>query len=597
MSVKKKLALVAGNLTDWRMLAPFETLKDFEVEVHAIHSKELLNNYRSNLKLYIYENISDMPGYMRGLEDRVHSASIVVSLEPSTLATFQTVRIAKKYSLPCVVLVTEYRPGFYDSHQNIKAIQDDNFKSASAFIALSSKSKNLLQLNQVESQRIYQISGAVSSHIPNDYETRRDRFRKHTSFSPTDIVVGIFADLNKSFDAKRLFNAMKLLKSRDPYRSGNLKFVVIGDGEEAQAFKYQAFESGVGSRVMFLHEDYQRYYWDLMASLDIALHMEPIPNHLELHETFPRHLLDAAAYKTTIMTSTGSVCAQVLGDLANRLDDDSEYGLSEAFGNYLDAHNSQLTKSITNSDLALSLFSPQSISAVMNDILGMVMKQNSDRNPQDEINFYIDEAKKHLRRQAPEEALVLLEELLLRDLPHPWIAGQVWKLKGDAFMLCGRQDEAVEAFAFGIEVDPKNWEAYGALGFASLYGHSYKDAITFFKKALAIQTDAVDIQLGLGIAFNRNNMHGESLYWLRKATIESGHQSKAMTVLIQSCMETPQVELGIAALEKVLDSIGESGRLLMALGRLYMKCGRSIEGNDLVQKALDMDESSSKQIA
>ena len=122
----KKVAYVAGVLEDWRHLSMFENLRDFSVEVHAIGQKEILSQYRSNLKLFIYENVTDMPGYMRCIEERISDSHIIVSREISRLSTFQETRIAQKYDIPSIVLVSETRPNFYKNYNNISAIQSQN---------------------------------------------------------------------------------------------------------------------------------------------------------------------------------------------------------------------------------------------------------------------------------------------------------------------------------------------------------------------------------------------------------------------------------------------------------------------------------------
>lgn len=591
---KKRLAYVAGPLEDWRSLSAFSNLKDFEVEVHAIHSDQLLNGYQSHLKLFVYENIDDMPGYMRGLEDRVHNVDILVSNEASSLSTFQATRIAKKYNIPNFIISSEYRPDFYKEHQNITAIQSDNLKSAYGFLALSKKAEKFLAFSNVPRDNVVAINSCFPDFVPENIDQRKIKFRNYVGFKGGDILVGVVGDLNDAFAGEKILNAVKIFKAQDPYRSDKVKFIFIGDGPHAKSLKYKAFEMGIGGRVSFLHEDYSNYYWDLFAGIDVVLHVEPQEQKMVFHDKFPRYLLDALAMQSIVISSSGSVASELVGDHGLRMKDDSEFGLADMLVHVLDRFESLKTKLTARSSLAEDIYSPKSAGTVLNASFLEAISDNATRNPNEEINRYVEDAEIALKRHDGSQALMLLEELLLRDLPHQTLLGQVWKLKGDALTQIGRQEEAIESYATSIELDPKNSGAYSALGFATLYGHSYKDAITFFKKALALNPDDLDSMLGLGISFNRNNMHGEALYWIRKAAIAGGHDSKAMTVMIQTSMETPQIELGIAALEKVIDSIGESGRLLMSLGRLYMKDGRSVEGNDLVQKALNMENPKAK---
>ena len=119
---RKKVAYVAGVLEDWRHLSMFENLRDFDVEVHAISQQEILSHYRSNLKLFIYENVTDMPGYMRGIEERISDSNIIVSREISRLSTFQATRIAQKYDIP---IVNFGHAGNGNIHVNLLTDPDD----------------------------------------------------------------------------------------------------------------------------------------------------------------------------------------------------------------------------------------------------------------------------------------------------------------------------------------------------------------------------------------------------------------------------------------------------------------------------------------
>src|SRR5438105_4271673 len=101
-SSKPKVAIVAGEVTSPRALAPFEPLRDaFDVCVFALDGEALRRpEAGGNLRVRLYENAPDMPGYLRGLEEELASYDAVIGVETSRLATFQAVRAARKHGLP-----------------------------------------------------------------------------------------------------------------------------------------------------------------------------------------------------------------------------------------------------------------------------------------------------------------------------------------------------------------------------------------------------------------------------------------------------------------------------------------------------------------
>ena len=61
----------------------------------------------------------------------------------------------------------------------------------------------------------------------------------------------------------------------------------------------------------------------------------------------------------------------------------------------------------------------------------------------------------------------------------------------------------MEVFDEVVQCDPKNWKAYLGLGKLSIRMHSEEDAITFFKKVLAIKPNHAGALAGVGRKIHR----------------------------------------------------------------------------------------------
>jgi len=83
---------------------------------------------------------------------------------------------------------------------------------------------------------------------------RRAELRARVGLAPTDVAVGMIANLNPVKDHATLLRAAARVLAVSP----NIRFVLVGDGRERQALEEQAAAAGIADRVLFpgrlLHE-------------------------------------------------------------------------------------------------------------------------------------------------------------------------------------------------------------------------------------------------------------------------------------------------------------------------------------------------------
>jgi tetratricopeptide (TPR) repeat protein len=362
--------------------------------------------------------------------------------------------------------------------------------------------------------------------------------------------------------------------------------MIIGNGPMDQKLKYMAFEMGVGNQVLFIHEETHRYYLDLLCSLDFVLHMEPLSQHLQQHEKFPRYLLDAVSMQTVALVQSGSVAKGMLGENCLIYNDESEFSLCNGLQECLELSDAENNTAKSHSTNIIDLYSSAPIKTLINSILSEYVADTDVQSFADRFSNLNSEIELAKSRADYNQALFLIEDGLLNFDGQASYLSILLERKGQVLMTLNRADEAVEAFAKSIDYDAKNTSVYIALGLISFHGQAFKDAITFYKKAIGLDSDSVEAMVGLGMSYFRNSMHNESMYWLKKAVLKDGGDGKALTALIQSASDCPNPEMGVSALEGVLEATEETSRLLMALGRMYMKTGQSDKGHVMVQRAL-----------
>ncbi len=128
-------------------------------------------------------------------------------------------------------------------------------------------------------------------------EGKRGAFRKELNVGPETTLVGIIGRLVPIKNHKIFLDACKDLVDR--YDCGDLKFIIVGDGECLKEIKEKAIELGIEKRVMFTgwRQDLDTVYADMDI---VAL--------TSLNEGTPVSLIEAmASAKPVVSTSVGGV--------------------------------------------------------------------------------------------------------------------------------------------------------------------------------------------------------------------------------------------------------------------------------------------------
>ena len=585
----KRVAIVVGKLDQARMLRLFEGLS-VPADIYAIENPRLLSSYKASLPLHVFSDVKDMPGYMRGLEEKIADADLLIGFETSSLATFQMVRIAKKYARPFVVIANEFHPYFYANYKNLRAIQTDILQSSDHFWATSRLAESLLQIEGVAKEKIkrLQISADGSRFQPS--EKNRNRFREYIGIAPEANVLLFNDSLEAATRASEVLDTFRLLLTTNPSLKENVRLIMAGEGSLSQELKYKCYDLKLADHVSFLHQDSEPFLQDLYAASDILL--APRRQKSDLHETYPLHVLEAMACGVVPIAGTGTVTGELVGDVGETLPDDS-------YQYFVDCIEKLLT---TPGSLASArdrvLASTANGNAVMGGAVEFIeeLLAAQPERPADGGSILandLDAATDLYDNGGSAEALVKVEELLL----HPEFMGKgksnALHLKGKILMQSGNLEDAMDAFTECVDVDRKNYKGYRGLGYLAFKGHSHEEAITFFKKALAEKEDDQDSLLGVGLVHRRLGLNEESLFWLEKCVNLEGSDTKAMSVLLQACMECLDPSYPIETLERLREARGDQKGLILTLGQLYIREGKTELGNELVKQALGDSEGAS----
>ncbi len=589
MSDKPKIAIVAGEMLSPRFLAMFEALKhEYEVCVYALDLFQVMDRHGTSLKIRVFENIQDMPGYMRGLEEELQSTQLIIGIETSRLSTFQAVRAARKYGIPMAVVVNEFKPYFYDRYANIRAIQFDVCNKAERFFATSRLAVDALRLDQVPEESIKLTRPVVDTARFKVDAKGRKKFREYVGIGENERVLLFHHELEGFNAPSEALMAMQLLHRQGIAKSGPVRLIFAGTGAQTMDLKYRAFDSGLGKQVMFLHQDPTPFLQDLYAATDVMI--MPRPRTVDFHEDLPYKMLEAMACGAVPLVGAGSVAQDLAGAAGIMYADDTFTALAAALSPLLSLPG-RLERAKDNA--LLHVLAENAPSAVAGEFLAEV-RQILAQTPvvqgsRFDLRALVAEVALDLKHGRERDAMVRIEEALLLTIPSPTDRAEVLRLKGEAHYGLGQTEEAMNAYSEGLRLDERNFACLRGLGFIAWQSHSNEESLMFFRKALALQDSDSETMLGIGLVYRRLGLTEEALFWLERCVMQHDAPPSAIVALAQACAQMSRPKAGIQALVRVLDAVGDNHTLMMTLGQLYLNEGMTEEGNELLKKALAGD--------
>lgn len=582
MSRKKKVAIVTGDLRVPRLLGLFEALRaEYDPTIYMLHSTHAINNHGTGLKIKVFENIAEMPGYMRDLEQQLEDSDFVICFETSKLATFQAVRIARKLGIPSGVVVTEYQPFFYEGYQNIRAVQYDVIQKADIFWPTSGQAASTLLLDQVPREKIKQLSMPVELQRFRFQPKAREKFRNYVGIKENEIAVLIKAPQESWVGIQSFLTAFSLIKRRGATNTSNVKILLAGDGASARELKLKSFDLGIGNHTMFLHQDTEPFLADMYCAADLVY--EPKIGKSDFLPDIPGHVPEAMACGVVPIVCAGSIASEMAGETAFVCNDDTPESIAAVLQSVLADPVALGMKRLAGQRRAHEVFDAAKISNLVAESVSSVLASHTQRN--NGIGSDLARARQLIQAGKERDALILLEECQLTGIQTSIERSEWHLIRGDAFYALGDMDAATREYSNCLRFDDRNTDCLRGLGFVSWKGHSNEEAMIFFKKAIALKQDDRKSQYGIGMVYRRLGLIEESLFWLEQSLMGPERPDTAVVAYSQTCIQMNRPEKAAARIEKTIDAVGEHPTLLMTLGQIYLTLGRVPEAQDLMNRA------------
>lgn len=584
MGFRRKIKIVTGFWGDHVMIALWETLsKSHDVEFLVLQDG-LEAHIKTSIPVTFFPQIPEMPGFYRDLDQYLAGSDLVVGVEATRLHSFQALRCAKAMGVPCVILAHEFTPMFYDKFTNIKAIQFDILQNADLFLTSSHRASRLLFSQGVAKERVHRVPHYCDAVRDGFDVARAAKFRNYIGVRPDELLVVARAHFTKSSGAPEILKGMRSSLSTLPVQiASRIRLLMIGLGSDLEDLKYQAVDLGLGSRAIFMNQDPQPFWRDVISASHMII-WDRWSNKEQI-EPYPFAMMSGLANGVPSAIPIASIFDEASSGVSViRLEEMVALDISEAVvQTFSDIGHLMVDRARISSFAADHCNVHTAADAVLNSLMELSGAAGTV-DVRSKVELFVESMTSPITLASAKDVVVKVEEsLLVQNLSRETIA-ELWRIKGDAFTSLTRGEEAMTSYEKAIHLSPQCFRGFRGLGFLAWQGHSHDDAIGFFKRALAIAPNDYHATMGVGLVYRRLRMLDESIYWLQKAVELGGPESSAIGLLVQACVESSDSPSSLEALEDLRHSFGDIPSVIRGLSQVYLAQGRGDEAGPLLDQ-------------
>ncbi len=586
MDGKLNILLVIGKSQNLRAFDLLEPL----TETHKIRAATFLHAlrkpiYMSQLALQSFLEDQHLPGYMLGLEDELARADLVIASGFTDQSTQQALRYCHQRQKPLLVFSSDPMDLKWAMEQDSVALED-LIRYASGFLVYGEEAAESLRFIGVEESKILALAPRIHTKRMDFQDQSRERFRKYLKLPDDQYVVVCSDPLAHDSGARNLLFALKYLSDHYPALAAPLRFIFTGSGEAKEQLKYLAVDLGLSKQLLFIAQDTSPFQKDLYCAADLAISWIHQSDMESAHAAF--WILEAMACGARPLVSSHHPLAEALAPMFTVQQNDYATLADELKRNY----EERLEPAYSRKAL-IEQCRYQFDAADTAPIVECFIQALSAKSPdgafgalhQDFFTLF-----EHLKREVGHlptaELLPEIDQGLQTWSWHPEYRAQLQLFKGHLLLRDGDLDGAMGCFELCTADECVHREAYLGLARIAYLTYATEEALSFYRKALAIKPNDPETMAGLGQVYRKTGMADDAVYWLGRSLSVDIDNASTLIALTQACLECIDMERAIDVLEQLMSIIGEKASVVMALGQLYYKVGECEKGRVLVDQAL-----------
>lgn len=593
---KAKLALVIGCLPSIEEIDQFRLITD-EYNIQIITSESVAsyitqNSYFQDLTCVVLKDHDENPTFIPGLEKVLSNYDVVVVKERIGLYAYQVLKAKWRYQFRMLVWVDNLVPFPAHDIDQMRTIRTEVSNAADGFIVQTKPARISLELEGIESARIYEMLPWVESRVKRDKKSRSNA-REQLGLAESDLVIGCLGPVEWEEGLHDLMAAAKLLVKNRPSLKDKLKIAVCGIGSYAHDLKDASINFNTDYCVLYFAPNRESVKAIYEASDGIFICNLASRDRIDGD---PYRLLAAMSHKVPVIAARSPIVEAMIGK--HRLDfcTGSPLSIMKAMIKLYEA--SSLVKDITtkNAKVVATNFSQETAERCMFKLFGEFIHKEIkvDRLS---LDHQVLEVEAKIKAKQYVDAIDLIEAIFkMKSIPVHHKAN-LYRLVGDCFIKLGDFESSKNSYIAAAELDPYSAKIYIGLGTIGLMKNSYDIAVLHFQKAISLAPDDEMANLGLGLGFQGMEENVEAMQWISKSLEINPENTAALYSLVKLGNDTGVYDSVEACLRRYLEIHPNDYNFIYTLGGIYFIQERYEEVIKLMKKIVEIDPKDQKAAA
>ncbi len=585
---KKKVAFVLGSLPSVEEVDQFRLLAD-QCEVQVISSESICgyltqNSYFQGLTCILLKDHDENPTFLPSLERVLEGFDIVIVKERLGLYSYQALKAKWRHKFRLILWIDNLVPFPANDIDQMRTIRTELTNAADAFIVQSKAAALTLQMEGVESERIYQLTPWVEARTDRSPKAR-SAARAALGLQDGDFVIAYLGQIEWEESLADLASAAKLMLMRDAGLKSKLRLIFCGVGSYSTELRDLFVNMGIDS-VSHYYAPTRDATLMIQQACD-ALYCAPIASHDRI-EGDPYRLVSAMINGIPIVAARHALVEEYCGK--HRIDfcPSSPLSLAKALQKMRGAPS--LVQDIVekNKIEAQKRFTSERALASMISIIENFASSNSSED-QSSLDHRVLEIEAKVRSKQYLEAVDLIESVFRMEKVPVHHRANLYRLVGDCFAKLGDIEASKDAYMQAAELDPYLAKVYIGLGTLGLMKSGFDIGVLHFQKAVSLAPDDEMANFGLGLAFQGMNEYKEASRWIIKALGINPENQAALYSMVRLAYEAGLYSEAERVIRRYLEIHPNDYNFIFTLGGIQYKRGFYAECLKLMLRILEAD--------
>jgi tetratricopeptide (TPR) repeat protein len=163
---------------------------------------------------------------------------------------------------------------------------------------------------------------------------------------------------------------------------------------------------------------------------------------------------------------------------------------------------------------------------------------------------------------------------------------------GGLYILMGKNRQAIKHLEKSVKLEPGKFEYWSALGVAYFQNGKYDDAVQAFQHSLSINQKYYSAIVSLGMTYSKMELWEKALEILNQAEMLNPNNPDVQKAIAKSFRYLNRIEELEQIYLRMHARFPEDPSLALYLGKIAFDSGRTQEGLEYYEKAVQIDEES-----